>query len=181
MSNKLYVTNIPFSFTDNQLGELFATIGKVDSAKIITNRNSGRSKGYGFVEMSSENEALNAISLVDGKEVEGRELKIAIATGNSTVRDSQNNPDNKNKLYVGNLPFHTKDQDLAKIFEIAGTVNLAKINTDQSTGKSKGFGFVEMSNEHELQMAIEKLDGYEIEGRQIKVNKANPKKPRYNN
>lgn len=177
MGNKLYVTNIPFSYTDNQLGELFSSAGTVDSAKIITNKNSGRSRGYGFVEMGTEEEAQHAIEEVNGKEVDGRELKIAFATG---VSEKKDDPGVKNKLYVGNLPFSVKDNDLADLFSSAGEIESAKINTDKMSGRSKGFGFVEMRDENDLQSAINKFDGYEFQGRQIKVNKANPKKPRFN-
>ena len=76
MGNRLYVGNLPFSQNDETLTKLFAVYGTVEYAKVITIRNSGRSKGFGFVEMSTEEEALNAISQMDGKEIEGRNLKV---------------------------------------------------------------------------------------------------------
>ena len=76
MGKKLYVGNLPFSVTEEALNEKFSQVGTVDSAKVITDRDSGRSKGFGFVEMSTEDEAQEAISQLDGQEFEGRNLKV---------------------------------------------------------------------------------------------------------
>lgn len=78
-------------------------------------------------------------------------------------------------IYVGNLDYKVSDNDLKEIFEEFGEVDSAKVITDRQTGRSKGFGFVEMSNDEEAQAAIEELDGTEMDGRSIKVNKARPK------
>jgi RNA recognition motif-containing protein len=82
------------------------------------------------------------------------------------------------KLYVGNLPFSATEQALGDIFAQAGTVESAKIITDRDTGRSKGFGFVEMSSDEEAQQAISKFNGAEYEGRPMTVNEAKPMAPR---
>lgn len=79
MNNKLYVSNLPFSLNDSGLGQLFNEIGSVVSAKIITDRDTGRSKGFGFVEMSNDDEAEQAIAKVNGKEINGRAIRVALA------------------------------------------------------------------------------------------------------
>jgi RNA recognition motif-containing protein len=76
MGKRLYVGNLPFSQNDQTIEELFAEFGTVEFAKVITIRNSGRSKGFGFVEMSTEEEAQEAISQMNGKEIEGRNLIV---------------------------------------------------------------------------------------------------------
>ena len=76
MGKKLYVGNLPFSVNDKSLQEKFASIGGVDSAKVITDRDTGRSKGFGFVEMSSEDDAQAAISKFDGTDFEGRAMTV---------------------------------------------------------------------------------------------------------
>ena len=76
MGKRLYVGNLPFSQNDQTMEELFAEFGTVEFAKVITIRNSGRSKGFGFVEMSTEEEAQAAIGQMDGKEIEGRNLIV---------------------------------------------------------------------------------------------------------
>ena len=83
-----------------------------------------------------------------------------------------------NKLYVGNLSFHLTSDDLEQHFAQAGTVESAKIIEDRDTGRSRGFGFVEMSSEAEAQGAIEQFNGQELEGRSLVVNEARPRENR---
>jgi RNA recognition motif-containing protein len=75
----LYVSNLGFNVTDNDLRKLFEAYGQVSSAKIITDRESGRSRGFGFVEMDSEKDANTAISKLNGKEQDGRALSVSVA------------------------------------------------------------------------------------------------------
>lgn len=81
------------------------------------------------------------------------------------------------KLYVGNLDYGMNDADLQEVFSAAGTVVSAKIIMDPN-GRSKGFGFVEMSSGDEAQAAIAQLNGKEINGRALNVSEARPQKPR---
>ncbi len=83
-----------------------------------------------------------------------------------------------NKIYVGGLPFSTTDGQLEEIFSAHGTVESARVITDKFTGKSRGFGFVEMSSSNEAQKAIESVNGTEIEGRTLTVNEAKPQEKR---
>ena len=78
-------------------------------------------------------------------------------------------------IYVGNLSYGVSDDNLREVFEAFGAVSSAKVITDKYSGRSKGFGFVEMDNDAEANAAIEQLDGAEIDGRQVKVNEARPK------
>lgn len=76
MTNKLYVGNLSYDTTKETLGNLFAQAGKVESVNIITDANSGRSKGFGFIEMSSGDEAKKAIEMFNGQEVDGRNIRV---------------------------------------------------------------------------------------------------------
>ena len=76
MAKKLYVGNLPYSTTDGDLAELFAKFGAVQSAQIIMDRDTGRSKGFGFVEMTNDDEAVKAIDAMSGKELGGRPLTV---------------------------------------------------------------------------------------------------------
>ncbi|QQS40907.1 MAG: RNA-binding protein [Acidobacteriota bacterium] len=76
MSMKLYVGNLSFDATEQDLQDAFGEIGTVESVNIIEDRDTGRSRGFGFVEMSSKEEGQNAISQLDGKEMDGRNLKV---------------------------------------------------------------------------------------------------------
>jgi RNA recognition motif-containing protein len=82
------------------------------------------------------------------------------------------------KLYVGNLPFSATDAELQQIFAQAGTVTSAKVITDRDTGRSKGFGFVEMSTDQEAADAISKFNGADYNGRPMTVAEAKPQAPR---
>ncbi|AWI24756.1 RNA recognition motif domain-containing protein [Flavobacterium pallidum] len=78
-------------------------------------------------------------------------------------------------IFVGNLPFSIEEADLRESFEAYGTVDSVKIISDKFTGRSKGFGFVEMSNDDEGQKAIDELNGATVQSRNIVVNKSEPK------
>ncbi|OHB24516.1 MAG: hypothetical protein A2542_00740 [Parcubacteria group bacterium RIFOXYD2_FULL_52_8] len=82
------------------------------------------------------------------------------------------------KLYVGGIPYSTTDQTLRDHFSKAGTVVSATIIMDKMSGRSKGFGFVEMSTDEEAQAAIDMFHGKEFEGRTLTVNEARPMEPR---
>src|SRR5256714_15215133 len=82
------------------------------------------------------------------------------------------------KLYVGNLAFQTSSDDLQQLFAQAGTVESASVVEDRETGRSRGFGFVEMSSKEEGQKAIEQFNGKEVNGRNLNVNEAKPRENR---
>ena len=83
-----------------------------------------------------------------------------------------------NKLYVGNLPYTVRDGDLEHSFGEFGSVTSAKVMMERDTGRSKGFGFVEMGSDAEAQAAIEGMNGQSLGGRSITVNEARPMEPR---
>ena len=83
-----------------------------------------------------------------------------------------------NKLYVGGLPYATTEADLEQLFAEHGTVESARVITDRMTGRSKGFGFVEMASQDEAQAAMDKLNNSQLEGRTLVVNEAKPRENR---
>ncbi|MFA6434427.1 MAG: RNA-binding protein [Elusimicrobiales bacterium] len=82
------------------------------------------------------------------------------------------------RIYVGGLPFSANDEQLSAVFAAHGSVTSAKVITDKFSGQSRGFGFVEMSNDEEAMAAIEKLNGSDMEGRKLTVNEARPMEAR---
>jgi RNA recognition motif-containing protein len=98
MSQKLYVGGLPYSTTEDALREAFAQAGEVSSANIITDKMSGRSRGFGFVEMASEEDAQKAIEMWNGKDFEGRTLTVNEARPFEPRGDGQRKPfrDNRN-------------------------------------------------------------------------------------
>ena len=83
-----------------------------------------------------------------------------------------------NKLYVGNLPYSVRDNDLQQAFGEFGLVTSAKVMMERDTGRSKGFGFVEMGSDAEAQAAVEGMNGQSLGGRSLVVNEARPMEPR---
>lgn len=83
-----------------------------------------------------------------------------------------------NKLYVGNLPYSVRDEDLNQAFSEFGSVNSAKVMMERETGRSKGFGFVEMGSDAEAQAAIQGMNGQSLGGRSLVVNEARPMEAR---
>ena len=84
------------------------------------------------------------------------------------------------KLYVGNLSYNTDDASLQSLFEGAGAVESARVIVDRATGRSKGFGFVEMGSDEDAQKAISQIDGKDVDGRKVRVSEAKPQEPREN-
>jgi cold-inducible RNA-binding protein len=82
------------------------------------------------------------------------------------------------RIYVGNLSYETTDQDLMSLFSQYGSVNSATVVLDRDTGRSRGFGFVEMEDDAAATAAIEALNGKEVQGRSLNVNEARPRAPR---
>ena len=79
MAKKLYVGNLPYSVDDEALHQYFAQFGAVDSAKVIMDRESGRSKGFGFVEMQNDDDNQKAVDQLNGKDLDGREINVSLA------------------------------------------------------------------------------------------------------
>ncbi len=79
MAHKLFVGGLPFSTTSDRLRELFAAVGTVESATVVTDRGTGQSRGFGFVEMATAEEAQKAVSRFNGQEVDGRQIKVELA------------------------------------------------------------------------------------------------------
>jgi RNA recognition motif-containing protein len=86
MAQKLFIGGLSFSTTDARLRELFAAAGTVESAAVVTDRDTGRSRGFGFVEMSTAEEAAEAVKKFNGQEVDGRTLKVELANPSGSGR-----------------------------------------------------------------------------------------------
>ena len=81
-------------------------------------------------------------------------------------------------IYVGNLPYNLSEEELQSVFEEYGAIEKTTIIMDRESGQSKGFGFIEMTNDEEAERAIEALNGADLKGRSMKVNKARPRPER---
>jgi len=169
---KLFVGNLPYDMDSEKLAEVFNEAGVVEIAEVIYNRETDRSRGFGFVTMSTVEEAEKAVETFNRYDINGRILTVnkAAPRGSRPERPRVNEP--SFRIYVGNLPWQVDDARLEQVFSEHGKVVNARVISDQETGRSRGFGFVTMSSETELQDAIAALDGQNLEGRAIRVNVA---------
>lgn len=175
---KLYVGNIPFDITSEELARIFEESGVVEMVEVIYDKATERSRGFAFVTMSTVEEAEAAIQKFNGSEVGGRFLRVnfpEVPRGSS--RSPRTRPhsytsnfvDSPHKVYVGNLPFSTTADTLRSAFERVGNVLGARVVFDRETGRSRGFGFVTFSSEADVDAAISSMNGADLEGRSIRV------------
>lgn len=171
---KLYVGNLPWSCNSEEVAEVFQKVGSVEMVEVIYDRESGRSRGFGFVTMTSMEDAEAAVEKLNGADYGGRTLRV-----NFPDRNRADAPpprprfeDNSNKMFVGNIPWGVDDMTLERMFSEHGKVLEAKIVFDRESGRSRGFGFVTMSSASEVNEAINKMDGADVEGRSLRVNLA---------
>jgi nucleolin len=170
---KLYVGTLPFDVDSEQLAELFNQAGVVEIAEVIYNRETDVSRGFGFVTMSTVEEAEKAVEILHRYDLNGRLLNVnkAAPRGSRAERPPQAfGP--SSKIYVGNLSWGVDDGRLEQVFSEHGKVVEAKVVYDRESGRSRGFGFVTMSSETEVNDAIAALDGQSLDGRAIRVNVA---------
>jgi nucleolin len=168
---KIYVGNLPFDTTKEDLMAYYTEQGEVVEVYIPVNPATGTGRGYAFVTMKEE-DVEKAIEATNGIEFMGRPLvaNIPLPPGEK----AQNPRSNRTKLYVGNLSFYTVVETLTELFEEFGTVIDCYLPEDPATGGSRGFGFVTMDKDSAFG-AIDELDGCELDGRIIRVNEAQPK------
>ncbi|KAJ7547885.1 hypothetical protein O6H91_08G108200 [Diphasiastrum complanatum] len=173
---KLYVGNIPWNYSNQDLDELFKQHGSVFVAEVVLDKATGRSRGFGFVYMNSPEDAEVAIRNLDGKLIGGRPIRVSYQE--SAEERSQRlarvggfgeGNSNVNKLFVANLPWSVDDDILRSLFSDYGTVVQARVVYDRETGRSKGFGFVTLSSADEVNNALTSLNESDYEGRPLKV------------
>ena len=170
---RVYVGNLPFDCTKEEVAELYSEYGEVNEVFFPRNAETGTGRGFAFITMKEE-DADAAIEGTNGQQFGGRKLVVnePLPPGQRPKRRVVN--ENQTKLYVGNLSFYTVLDTLKEIFEEFGTVHDCYMPEDTSTGGSRGFGFITMDPEA-AERAIEELDGCEVDGRIIRVNIAEPK------
>ncbi|XP_073036172.1 28 kDa ribonucleoprotein, chloroplastic-like [Primulina eburnea] len=176
---KVFVANLPYDVDSEKLAQIFEQAGVVEISEVIYNRETDQSRGFGFVTMSTVEEAEKAVEMFHRYEINGRLLIV----NKAAPRGSQ--PERlprvfepTYRIYVGNLPWGLDDERLEEIFSEHGKVKSARVVSDRETGRSRGFGFVVMSSESEMNDAIANLDGQNLDGRAIRVNVAEERQRR---
>ncbi|RVW25851.1 31 kDa ribonucleoprotein, chloroplastic [Vitis vinifera] len=206
---KVFVGNLPYDVDSERLARLFEQAGVVEIAEVIYNRETDRSRGFGFVSMSTVEEAEKAVdmfhrylfhrevitvklahycimtslglrvfsnsNIAPPKEPGIRWKALDCKQGCSTRITARTPPrvfEPAFRMYVGNLPWDVDSARLEQVFSEHGKVVEARVVFDRETGRSRGFGFVTMSSQTELEDAIAATDGQTLDGRTIRVNVA---------
>jgi nucleolin len=182
--HKLYIGNLSWNSNDEDLKEIFGEFNVVE-ASVVMDRNTGRSRGFAFVTLSSAEDMERAIAATNGVEVDGRELRVSQAQApgerparplrmDGGERKFQRNRDADNRrVYFGNLSWGMDHLDLQDLCGEFGSVEDSRLITDRETGRSRGFGFVTMSSEAEADEVVAQLNGQDVDGRVLRVNIAN--------
>ncbi|CAH9109879.1 unnamed protein product [Cuscuta epithymum] len=173
---KLFVGNLPFAVDHESLARIFQQAGTVEIAEVVYNRDTEQSRGFGFVTMSTIEEADKAVQLFNRYELNGRPLIVNKAAPRGTRPERPFEP--FYKVYVGNIPWSMDESGLEQMFSSHGRVISARVIRDRDNGRSRGFGFVTLSSEAEMNDAIANLDGKNLEGRAIRVNVAEERQRR---
>ncbi|KAF4574485.1 hypothetical protein EYR36_005821 [Pleurotus pulmonarius] len=178
----IFVGQLSWNTSDDQLAEAFAECGEIVSATVQTDRNTGRSRGFGYVHFADASAVEKALAM-NGTELDGRNIKVdksqeldkskqrenrAKAFGDSTSPPSQT-------LFVGNLSFGVSEDSLWEFFGEYGSVKNVRLPTDRESGRPKGFGYVEFDDVESATKAYEGANGQEIEGRSIRLDYSQPR------
>ncbi|XP_053990738.1 ELAV-like protein 2 isoform X8 [Hylaeus anthracinus] len=148
----LIVNYLPQSMTQDEIRSLFASIGEVESCKLIRDKLTGQSLGYGFVNYHRPEDAEKAINTLNGLRLQTKTIKVSYARPSSEAIKGAN-------LYVSGLPKNMTQQDLENLFSPYGRIITSRILCDNITGLSKGVGFIRFDQRVEAERAIQELNG----------------------
>ncbi|CBI23720.3 hypothetical protein VitviT2T_006804 [Vitis vinifera] len=170
VNTKLYFGNLPYSCDSAQLAGIIQNYGSPELVEVLYNRDTGRSRGFAFVTMSSVEDCNAVIENLDGSEYGGRTLRVNFSDKPKPKLPLY--PETEYKLFVGNLSWSVTSESLNQVFQEYGNVIGARVLYDGETGRSRGYGFVCYSTKAEMDTALESLNGVELEGRAIRISLA---------
>ena len=181
-SKTIFVGRLSWSVDNDRLAQEFAHCGEVESANVQMDRDSGKSRGFGYVRFTTS-EAVEKALLMNGQEIDGRAVNIdrSTAPDKSQARDkrakafgdNQTSPPSST-LFVGNLSFDVSEDTVWSFFNDYG-VKSVRLPTDRDTGRPKGFGYVEFEDVDGAKKAFEATNGADIEGRNIRLDYSQPR------
>jgi RNA recognition motif-containing protein len=156
-STNLIINYLPQTLTDEEFRSMFLSVGPVKSSKIVRDKATGYSYGFGFVDFQHATDAQRAIETLSGLQIQSKRIKVALARpGGDQIKGAN--------LYIRNLPVHWKESELNRLFEPFGKIIQSRVLVDLSTGVSKRVGFVLYDTRDEAESAIKVLSGKTPEG-----------------
>lgn len=151
-STNLIINYLPQSLTDEEFRSMFLSIGPLKASKIVRDRNTNYSYGFGFVDYMNEDDAAKAIATLNGLQLQNKRIKVAYSRNGDKVKGAN--------LYVKNLSRTLTQEQLQDMFSPYGSIIQARIILDQNTAQSKGVGFVLYDTRDQAEKAIATLDGH---------------------
>lgn len=178
----VFVGRLSWNVDNDWLSQEFAECGEVVSARVQMDRNTGKSRGFGYVSFATT-EAVEAALALTGKEIDGRPINVdrSIEKDKSAVREKRANAFGDSAsapssvLFVGNLSFDANEDMLWETFSEYGEVKSVRMPTDRESGRPKGFGYVEFTDIEAAKKAISGATGSEIAGRAIRLDYSQPR------
>ncbi|KAK4356953.1 hypothetical protein RND71_022563 [Anisodus tanguticus] len=174
VNTKLYFGNLPYLCDSAQLAGIVQDYGSPELVEVLYDRETGKSRGFAFVTMSSLDDCKKVIENLDGREYGGRTLRVNFSDKPKTKEPLY--PETEHKLFVGNLAWSVTSDSLVQAFQQFGTVVGARVLYDGETGRSRGYGFVSFETREEMENALNNLNGVELDGRALRVSLAQGKK-----
>jgi len=180
-SKTLFVGQLSWNVDNDWLKTEFEKAGEVVSARVQMDRQSGRSRGFGYVEFATAAEAQSALEKCQGMEIDGRAVKLDLSAPrqpNPTARAKQFGDvpgEPSPTLFVGNISWNTTEDMLWEHFGQFGEVSSVRVPTDRESGKPKGFGYVEYADVESAKKGFEGASGSEIDGRYIRLDYSQPR------
>jgi nucleolin len=181
-TKSIFVGRLSWNVDNDWLAQEFASCGEVVSAHVQTDRATGKSRGFGYVHFASADAVEKALEM-NGKEIDGRPVNIDKSTppDKSAVRENRAKSFGDTKspassvLFVGNLSFGVNEDQLWEVFGEHGDVKSVRVPTDRESGRPKGFAYVEFSVLDAAKTAHEQLQGYELDGRNLRLDFSQPR------
>ncbi|KAK8571943.1 hypothetical protein V6N13_047570 [Hibiscus sabdariffa] len=170
VNTKLYFGNLPYNVDSAQLAGIIQDCGSPELVEVLYDRQTGKSRGFAFVTMSTIEDCNTVIQNLDGSQYLGRTLRVNFSDKPKPKEPLY--PETEFKLFVGNLSWSVTSETLTQAFQEYGNVVGARVLYDGETGRSRGYGFVSYSTKSEMEAAIQSLDGVELEGRALRVSLA---------
>ncbi|EXJ56399.1 nucleolin [Cladophialophora yegresii CBS 114405] len=184
-SANLFVGNLSWNVDEEWLKSEFEEFGEIAGVRLITNRDDGRSKGYGYVEFINAADATKAYDAKKGTDLDGRPLNIDYANAKKDAREKQQARGQRfgdqlsepsDTLFLGNLSFEATEDDVYNLFSPFGTAAGVRIPTNPEDGSVKGFGYVTFASVDEAKAALEGAQGSFIKNRPVRIDYASSRR-----
>ncbi|KAG1764634.1 hypothetical protein EDD22DRAFT_445076 [Suillus occidentalis] len=181
-TKSIFVGRLSWNVDNDWLAQEFASCGEIVSAQVQTDRTTGKSRGFGYVHFTSADAVEKALEM-NGKEIDGRPVNIDKSTppDKSAVRENRAKSFGDTQspastvLFVGNLSFGVNEDQLWEVFGEHGDVKSVRVPTDRESGRPKGFAYVEFSALEAAQTAHGQLQGFELDGRSLRLDYSQPR------